>query len=311
MLFLYFWYLCLFLIGFVMGHLFDDNFSSLCDPLTQGPRSRRSRGNRSVDLYHGIEIDSGSIGRMSEYYIADYRRKLMMGWSQKAGCSASVQLLLDGLGVTQAVNYTGIGIEIHLLRAKYVERCGRVLPSIVKGDDWYRFKIVRNPFDRVVSQYMSTVKVGSRTRGMNLTHGNDTSFEDYINALTLLGNGIWHVDRNSFPQYLPLEMELHRKSLPGFFHRVIKVEELAVSLPDLSRETNLTFFFRNFTSEHYAKRVASHNPTYVGNLSWSILKQEVPESYASFYTKELRDKVAQLFAIDILLYNYSYPYQNL
>jgi hypothetical protein len=78
-------------------------------------------------------------------------RKIMMSWSPKVASSKSVMIFLSGMGFFYGINYT----DAHPFREQlYAKHCGIGSPCLMHDNSWFKFKIVRNPFDRAVSSYL-------------------------------------------------------------------------------------------------------------------------------------------------------------
>ena len=243
----------------------------------------------------------------------DYRRKVVMSWTPKAGCTQAVLMFLDDMGFKDGIDFYGWP---HDFRKTFYHRCGKINPCIYVDDRFYRFKVVRNPYDRAVSSYLHIMKsriveeqflVESIPR---VTRKGEITFQDYLT----------YIERNS---KTPMEVDLHdgshvRKQCYDFefyawlegkpiFNRIVKLEKLQEDIALVNKEAG-THFKTNFSSFHYAKR--HEEDFYVGNISYEILKTEIPRDYGLFYNQEDIDRVYRLFFADLLVYNYTYPYHS-
>ena len=93
--------------------------------------------------------------------VKNSHRKIIMDWSPKAACSVMVAMFFDSMNIRQDVNYTGF---IHIYRQNvFYHRYGHVTMEELLDTSWYKFKVVRNPYARMVSSYMHVV--GSKLKG--------------------------------------------------------------------------------------------------------------------------------------------------
>eukprot|EP00599_Poterioochromonas_sp_BG-1_P009013 CAMPEP_0173139440 /NCGR_PEP_ID=MMETSP1105-20130129/4266_1 /TAXON_ID=2985 /ORGANISM="Ochromonas sp., Strain BG-1" /LENGTH=90 /DNA_ID=CAMNT_0014052185 /DNA_START=878 /DNA_END=1150 /DNA_ORIENTATION=- len=50
---------------------------------------------------------------------------------------------------------------------------------------------------------------------------------------------------------------------------------------------------------------------FVGNVSWDLLRNQIPEDYGLFYNYHIKDMVDEIYAWDIRLYKYRFPYPHM
>ena len=62
--------------------------------------------------------------------------------------------------------------------------------------------------------------------------------------------------------------------------------------------------YKIFNSQHYAKRKKIEG--FIGNKSWSEIKNYIPEKYTYFYDEDNRKLVEKLYHDDIVTFGYSY-----
>lgn len=238
------------------------------------------------------------------YTVIDTKRKILMEFTPKADCTAAVVAFFKGVGFEYGVDYKGWP---HTFRDKYFNaRCGRATPCMYYDPTWFRFKIVRNPFDRAVSSYVYIMKTPMLSKFIppNLTNA---SFEQFIEFLSNLRQDDLqeYAYRHASFQSQPYERYLYQQNNRSIFHEILKIENITESLQRIYKKTGILYDF-NFIPKHFQKRTKIEK--YVGNLSWSeLLLQGVPMNYGYFYNSETKEKVANIFKWDLILYNYSYP----
>jgi len=98
--------------------------------------------------------------------VKNSHRKIIMDWSPKAACSVMVAMFFDSMDIRQDINYTGF---IHRYRGEvFYPRYGHVTMEELLDTSWYKFKVVRNPYARMVSSHMHVV--GSKLQGKVSKH---------------------------------------------------------------------------------------------------------------------------------------------
>jgi hypothetical protein len=76
---------------------------------------------------------------------------------QKLHVLALLQCFFESLHIYQDVNYTGF---VHDYREKHFYKLyGYVTADEVASSNWYKFKVVRNPYSRAVSSYFHTMNL--------------------------------------------------------------------------------------------------------------------------------------------------------
>lgn len=277
---------------------------------------------------------------IDEYTMVDHSNKILMEFTPKADCTAAVVAFLEAFGFEQDVHYSGWP---HTFRDNYYNvRCGVGTPCMYFQPSWFRFKVVRNPYDRAVSSYLYVMRTSFLIE-MLPKYLQNASFEQFIDyQLTLpLHQLQYFATRHAGLQSTYYERFLYtihhtnnhnkhhhlRKSLenptqypenawnsshfPPIFHEIVKVESSKEGFDRIYKRTRIQFQLKNIT-KHY--QIRNNNiQRYVGNQSWIELKEkgQVPNDYGYFYNKELKKKVEHLFYWDLLLYNYSFPFSSL
>ena len=236
----------------------------------------------------------------------DPERKILMEISPKAHCSGAATTFLQALGFERERDYTG---WVHDLREIYHDQCAQASPCHYLDEEWFRFKVVRNPFARVVSGYLFAPRWEMMAAHVpTLISSGNATFEQFID---ILGNlsiselqhyGMEHANLQS----QPYERYVNLNNLKPIFHEIVKAEDSKASLDRIYAlkqvRYNLTFSSYHFQEKKKLKR-------YVGNIPWYKLHKNAPNDYGWFYNEATKAKVERIFHWDLVLYNYTFPFQ--
>ena len=243
--------------------------------------------------------------------LLDSVNRIAMEWTPKSACTASVKMFMDHMGQRENEHYKG---WVHEFRRVYYAQCGWGNTCIYEDPSWYKFKVVRNPWDRAVSSFIHIMKTPNAVEESQLvglikgvTMKDQITFQNFLFAMDLmrdrdplLKNG--HIRKQS----LDLEFELYKAKKPPLFNRIVQLEHMNEHMALVNNETGANFQ-TGFKSDHYYPR--NENATeFVGRMPWRKLKDRVPANYGHFYNDKLKERVHKLFRVDILLYNYSFPF---
>lgn len=247
--------------------------------------------NREILLQHPIPLYSKA-------------HDLALLWSAKAGCTFAVKWFFFQVGrLNEALSYDA---WIHNYRDHFcgAKEYGEEIEGICARETRV-VKVVRNPYERAVSSYLMAVRAGYENeclahflkRPVNNNEGiSFHEFVDYLGTLDLRACDIHH------------RLQIHSAEEQGFLvvRHLIRLEESFFAIPQCEKEMGLR------TSNLAGLRSSEHN-TY--RKEWIEYWGEVrlyrhlgsrmfPET-ANFYTDELREKVARLYAIDFDEYGYN------
>ncbi len=213
----------------------------------------------------------------------------IIGWTPKAGCTVTCKIWFEYMG---ELNYAMNKHEwIHNSRPYYYKKYGNVTNKHLISNKYIKIKYVRNPYTRAVSSYIHSMKTGIKKKYLN---DSNMSFHTFL--LNLKNNKF---KPNYHYSYQITEFELNHN-----FDEVIKIEHLKRETTRLNKLYRLSLK-NNFDSKHHVKK--NHKETkFVGDTLFSEIK-DIPE-YKYFYNDEIRRLVKELYNLDIVKYNYKYPF---
>lgn len=264
-----------------------------CTPLPPCPKQ----------TFHGVPIPKNSV-------LVDSERKILMEFSPKAGCTAAVIMFLNHMGFIQNEVYS---VWPHLFREEYFfKRCGHATPCQYESPDWYRFKVVRNPYDRAVSSYIHMMKYPAlRDMIVPPEKREDLTFEQFLQMLTKMPPGRMQglLGAHAGYQSQPYERKfwrLRHNSTMRVFHHIVHSEDLDKDLEILNNATHGNFQKAD-KGIHLTHRKNDTN-YFVGNVSWNVLLDHIPSDYGLFYNSHLKNLVTQIYMWDIEIYQYKFPF---
>ena len=88
--------------------------------------------------------------------LIDRERKIIMDWSPKVGCTILTKMFLTQMGLLEeALAYNP---WIHEYRMFVFYKDHLVSREDLRNPEFYKFKVVRNPYSRVVSAYLRVME---------------------------------------------------------------------------------------------------------------------------------------------------------
>lgn len=229
--------------------------------------------------------------------LKDEQNKVIMDWSPKAACTYAVTAFIKNMGIYSEAH----GFKtIHKYRqAIFYDKYGRVTLDELKSNSYYKFKVVRNPFTRVVSSYFQSMKHKYLEVSDGLNKDFDsitfTDFIDYLETKNL-------TNCNS---HYSLQKHWYEYKIKDLFDLIIKVEDLDKGFTKLQQQTD----FKNLVEsnlQHVRKTKTNQQINFVvADVPWFYIQLAKPE-YKYFYTPQLIQKVASLYHDDLKEYGYTY-----
>ena len=230
--------------------------------------------------------------------LIDRDKKIIMDWSAKTGCTVAVKLFFRHMGLLEdALSYH---LWVHEYRMKVFNLQHHIYIEDLKNPEFYKFKIVRNPYARVVSSYIHMMRHPIMQRPLKrklLTFSADVSFRQFVKFLGKIDLSYWDCD----PHY-SLQKKFYESEIS--FDRIIKLENLIPEIDQLNRDKNFNFDLTGLTSDHHINKNDGIK-TNISSKKWSEIADNIP-NYEFFYTDELIKKVGELYKADIEAYKYTY-----
>lgn len=238
--------------------------------------------------------------------IVDESHKIVMLWTPKAACTMALALMLKNMGLLEeAKKYNSF---LHEYRANiFYKKYGLInFDKHLLSNEYYVFKVVRNPYDRAVSSYLFSMLycvTNPLYRKM--------SFEDYLiclkkNNQSLLINGVVNVLSNyhSMPQYISNEEK--------YINTYVHIENANEDLKEINEKFNLNLNVNDINDDlfsHYYPRqqeINKQSHVYIGDIEYDQLPLPLPKSYKCFYNEMTKFLVDKLYGDDILHYGYRF-----
>ena len=234
-------------------------------------------------------------------------------------------MFLKGMNIYQNINYTGF-VHDYRMEAFY-KLYGHVSKNEFLDKEWYKFKVVRNPYSRAVSSYFAVMTDTFLSRNMfdgkpysNLR--DSASFEQFIDIYEkeYLDKktsfiGMSHIDKQS----REIEWEIFVKEHKNPFNTIIKLENFKNEIDIVNLHTKMNYNLGNYSDSH-------NNPhhddlsTYYGNASLLTFVKDskdikriekvdikcIQPDYKAFYNDEMKRRIKRIFYKDLLIYNYDF-----
>jgi len=230
--------------------------------------------------------------------LIDRERKIIMDWSPKTGCTLAVKMFFRQLGILdEALAYHS---WVHEYRMHVFSKQHPTTLEDLKNPEFYKFKIVRNPYSRVVSSYIHTMRKEAMHQSIKrklLRWNANISFKKFVDYLG-------KIDIQQCDPHYSLQKKRFESFITPCFNRIIKLEDLENEIAKQNKEKNFKFDLTGITSHHHiTKDNTVHNN--VANEKWLKIKDKIP-NYEFFYTDEIKKKVSEIYRADLEAYGYTY-----
>lgn len=288
--------------------------SSIC----VAPTSTKVRLGKSNDSKHGEML-------------LDTKHRIIMDWSPKAACTKAVEMFWNEMGIIRGIYYPRNAF-VHSYRYSFYKQCGHVTPQDWTSKSYFKFKIVRNPFNRAVSSYLHLMK----THIAHMILWKSLSIKGSVNKMENINKTENHLTFESFlgmyhREVRPVASSLHNLAISHFspqasdeevarfkahktspFNRIVHLESFDRDIAIVNTLTKMNYSFPLGDDPHVVVK-AEHPDVYHGNLTFYELMEAhgVPENYGTFYNKNTQALVQDIFSDDLLIYNYSFPFAKL
>lgn len=253
--------------------------------------------------FHQNNTSAGARPIIPAEILSDRFHKVLLDWTPKASCTSAVVMFFDHMGLYRGVHYDGWPHEFR--ETAFYREYGLASLNMFEDTEWVRVKLVRNPFDRLVSSYIHSMKF-EVVLNMDRTVLDTMTFADFVSYIEsktvdeLYGLGSRHVGF----QHRQYEYCFYLQNT-AVYH-IVKVEDADATLSPLNAVISGQPLHLTYKSDHYVARTM-YSQGFVGNISWGLIKDNIPMLYRQFYDEDLKHRVQKLFHLDLVIYNYSFP----
>jgi hypothetical protein len=219
-------------------------------------------------------------------FLYDKKNKVILDWSHKCGCTVTTRMFFDAMGLLGDVKKFRSG-GIHTYRTKKFRYDHPVTTRDILSSENFLFKVVRNPYTRVVSSYIDACAKHNENKKndyLAVTGVKDyqkLTFKQFINALAKID-----LTRQANPHQLAQVKNYERKGLRQPF--ICKLETLSEDIKIVNKHCNSCFSIDGLSSAHHAKKSAALT-NFCANKPFDEFQGIFPE-YKYFYDRETFDK---------------------
>lgn len=243
------------------------------------------------------------------HILVDRNRKIAFMWSAKAGCTFGVKWFFAKCGLLDDAikhypwihDYT---LNVYIHKDEYNQALDLLLE---RPEEFAIIKLVRNPFNRVVSSYIHANRVGYEDKALAIflkrlvNRKKRFSFKEFVRYLESIS--IYSCDIHHRQQIHPVEIKGLLK--PTF---VVKLESSVAELSALEKKLDLgASNFGILNRSHHC--VAKYQPSSGCCSNEQFLFQVHGETNAPevpfFFDKELEEQVINIYDQDYAAYRYS------
>jgi hypothetical protein len=232
----------------------------------------------------------------SKFALIDHKSKLVMFWSPRAGGTAAVSMFYKNMGIFDAAIQEFPWIH-HYTKNVFFEEHGFLDDKILNDPSYYKFKIVRDPYNRAVSCYFVLASMV-----YNNEYDLNISFRDFLKKIK---------DDFDFGHSINYHSTMQHSENDKLLNKIIKIEEI-----DTIKEIDDTCGTKLKESFDYILSKKSTHTT-IKNRRITKLVADIPArdlvsfgfpDYLRFYDEETKELVTSIYKEDIERYGYQYPF---
>lgn len=231
------------------------------------------------------------------YALVDRKNKVLLDWSAKSGSAVGVMMFLRHMGLLEEANKDTRWIHNYRIDVFY-RKFGLATYRDLIDPSFVKLKIVRNPFDRVVSSYIHTMLYP--TAEIKAITGNqrpDMTFREFLRAISTLDLSICNSHYQT--QFRPYEAE------GVVFDHILHLERFAEDVAKANERSGLSLNPNGLSSHHHVKKDEALSSSAL-DMKWSALSGQIPR-YSNFYDSgdgEAVRLVSRLYEKDFVSYGY-------
>ncbi|MCC6206962.1 MAG: sulfotransferase family 2 domain-containing protein [Gammaproteobacteria bacterium] len=226
--------------------------------------------------------------------LVDDQNRLIMDWSAKAGCTIVTKMFLRHMGLL--VEAEAYDAWVHNYREQVFYRTHRTTMDKLRDPEYFKFKVVRNPFARATSSYIYAMYndffVDQRTGKLA-----DMSFHEFVDVLE-------RIDIRRCNMHLAQQKKDYEYEIPSVFNVICRLEDIQLGLALVNAATGLTLSVDGLGSDHHTKR-EDETGECIADEPWSRIKDRLGD-YRFFYTDDLIKKIRTIYADDCSSYGYEW-----
>lgn len=225
---------------------------------------------------------------------------IMFFWSPRSGCTSLIKWFFFQVGLLQeAIDYNP---WIHLYRMEVYENKENYKNEILKQllerkKDTY--KLIRNPYKRAVSSFLATLSNEIIMNEVAPNNREGLSFKQFLYNVKNIGISRDLINSHIAQQYIDEE--------EFFIENYVKLENFNTEIKYIENKYNLLNSpMLNITnsSHHMSQRMVEKGAFADHKLTLEPYNKPLP-TYESFYDKETKDLVKELFKEDFEKYKYN------
>ncbi len=222
---------------------------------------------------------------MPQGALIDRKNKIIMSWSAKAGCTIAVKMFFHNMGILKdALRYHH---WVHRYRGRvFYKKFGNPTTEEWNSPNYFKFKVVRNPYTRAVSSYIHAV-----------------NFSNFKGSFALFTRRLLN-KRFKRPSDISQHWAKQSKEDPKIFNKIVYLENFDSDMEDVNSLTGLNYITK-FISDHHLRKTKGIK--FVGRKVFRPTVHSIPE-YKYFYNQRILDRVTELYYDDIMAYGYNVPF---
>lgn len=225
--------------------------------------------------------------------LVDPQRKVLLALTPRAGCTICTQMFFREMGILdEALRYDP---WVHKYRIEVYNEKNPFIGSVLRDAEYFRMKVVRDPYRRAVSSYRFVMQRHSLLLPGDLSE-EDLTFRGFLNFLETQ-------DLASADVHYGLQKDCFERKLPDVYHRILKIESLAEDIAEVNRLLGTGYDPSGLRSPHHA----SYDPLireFAADQKWSVIKDSLPD-YSFFYDENTARQVRDLYRADFETYHYA------
>ncbi len=225
--------------------------------------------------------------------LVDHQRKVLLALTPRAGCTICTQMFFREMGLLdEALRYDP---WVHKYRIEVYNEKTSFCGSVLTDPEYFRMKVVRDPYRRAVSSYRFVMQRHSLLTPGDLS-GEELTFRGFLSFLETQ-------DLAAADVHYGLQKDCFERKRPDVYQRIIKIESLAEDIAEVNRLLGTRYDPSDLKSPHHACYDASIRELAV-DQKWSDIKDSLPH-YSFFYDESAARQVRDLYRVDFETYHYA------